>query len=128
MDNSYLYLGNSLLSFEDFGFSQNSSIKEFWYKNLIYSNFFNFNILNFYSTVGKFLYFNESRFFFFKPVYAKNFKFWDFDTNVLLFQNTLFQQNVLLHLNKMKQFNLTYLYLWPSLIYDLNNIDNNKFD
>ena len=126
-DNSYLFNFNSLLTFEDFGFNSNSSTKEFWYKNLAYSNYFNFNIINFYNSELSVNYFNIKNFFFNKFNKVFNFKFWDFDYIFILFKINYFQENMLYNFNDSQKFVTEYLLSWPNLIRDFNKISDLTF-
>ena len=111
-DNSYSFYNNSLLTFEDFGFINSSTIKELWYQNNIYSNFYLFNILKFFNNTNKFL-FNKILF------NNNNYKFWEIDSNLLLFQNNIFNINLLFD-NNIFVSNNSFIYFWPSFISDFS--------
>ena len=122
-DNSFLHLNNSLLSFEDFGFSSSSAVKEFWYKNYLSAKFSYLNILSFYKNNYGNYYQKKNNFLFLNnSLLMDNYKFWELDTDVLNFANIYFQENPffknLLKLNL--DYNLSHLYMWPIYMSDLN--------
>jgi hypothetical protein len=57
-DSSSLYFSNSLISSEDFGLINVSSIKELFYKNFVYSKFFFLNLNFFFYDYSSLLKFN----------------------------------------------------------------------
>lgn len=125
-DNSSLFFSNSVLTFEDFGFVNSSTIKEFWYKNTAYSNFFYFNVLNYFKFLNNYNYLKINNYNFYAVNPINNYKFWEIDSNILLFQNFVFQQNAFLN-NDVELLNLTNMYSWPIFSNDLNKSFKNIF-
>ena len=125
-DNSYLFYNNSILTFEDFGFNNSTSVKEFWYKNIMYSNYFIFNIINFFKFFNNYSFFNLDKFLFNNKSLTHNYKFWEIDSNILLAQNNIFTNNVLFD-NNILLSNNTFMFFWPSCISDLNKTLKNIF-
>lgn len=119
-DNSYSFFNNSILTFEDFGLINSSTVKELWYKNSVYSSFYLFNLLDFFKFTNKYSFSNINKFLFNKfYINNNNYKFWEIDNNLLLAENNVFNVNVLFD-NNIFTLNNNFIYFWPSFISDLS--------
>lgn len=129
-DNSFLHFNNSLVSFEDFGFSSSSAVKEFWYKNFLFSKFSYFSILNFYKKNFSSCYLKKNYFLFLNNNFLLgNYKIWELDFDILSFSNLFFQENPFFkNLSKLNlDYNLSHQYLWPIYMSNLSKNYNNIF-
>lgn len=122
-DNSYNFYNNSILTFEDFGFINTSTLKELLYKNTIYSDFYIFNVLKFFKVYNDFFFFNK-KFLFNINNYSINYKFWELDSNLFLIQNNIFNNNVF-NINNVFSLDNNFIYFWPS--FTLNLLKNWKY-